>query len=1041
MKKKMLTLLCIICSVSLFGQSFTEWQDPTITQVNRAEMHTNHFAYENLAKAKGFNKTKSSNFLNLNGTWNFNWVDTPSKRPTDFFKLGYNDKGWAKMPVPGMWELNGYAHPIYKNTGYGWAFEFKSAPPLIPTENNYVGSYRREISIPEGWSGKDVIAHFGSVTSNIYLWVNGKFVGYSEDSKLEAEFNITKFIKTGKNVIAFQVWRWSDGSYLEDQDFMRYTGVGRDCYLYAKNVQNIKDIRTTTLLDEQYKNAELVVDVKTSKLAGSIELSLMDGSKEIANNKITKKDINKGVAKVVMPVENPRKWSAEIPNLYRLYATVKDSKGEVLEVIPVNVGFRKVEIKNAQLLVNGQPILIKGANRHEIDPDAGYVISRERMIQDIKIMKENNINAVRTCHYPDNNAWYDLCDIYGIYLVSEANIESHGMKFGDKSLAHDERYLKAHLERNIRNIERSYNHASVIIWSLGNEAGFGENFIKAYDVCKAEDTTRPVQYEMSGDDKRYTDIAAPMYATPDSCISYSSRKVLHIPMIECEYAHAMGNSQGGFEDYWNAVRKYPSFQGGFIWDYVDQSPRWKNEKGQEIYGYAGDFNRYEPTSDVNFLNNGLISPDRKLNPHMDEVSYWYQNIWAESKDLSKGEITVYNEYFFEDLSNFTLNWKVVVNGEVMEQGIVTELNIEPQQTKTVTLDYSTKYCNKKEVVLQMEFVTKKAYGLVAAGSTLASRELIIKTPEAKELSINTVTETNIAAVLPTIVDNHRTFMIVKGENFQIDFTRANGYISRYAVNGEDMMTSNGLITPNFWRAPTDNDFGGGVQKKWAIWRNPTITFESLDKSIKDGLVHVTAKYDMPDVKGKLTLNYVINNVGEILVTQSLEAGEKEIANMFRFGMKMQMPKKYDIIEFYGRGPIENYADRNASTFLGIYTQNVEDQPYPYIRPQETGNKTDIRWWQQKSISGNGIEIVSQKPLSQSALFYTVESLDEGPNKMNGHFPEVEKSDFITLCIDAEQMGLGCVTSWGNRALPTPDHRLPYADRTMTFKISPIKNQF
>ena len=1040
MKLKIITLMCVVYSASLFGQNFTEWQNPTITQINRADMHTNHFAYENLATAKGYDKTKSSNFLSLNGMWNFSWVETPSERPTDFFEPQYNDNDWAKMPVPGMWELNGYGHPIYKNVGYAWAFEAKNTPPTVPTENNHVGSYRREITIPENWDGKQIIAHFGSVTSNIYLWVNGEFVGYSEDSKLEAEFNVTKFVKAGKNTFAFQVWRWCDGTYLEDQDFLRYSGVARESYLYAKNTQNIKDIKTATILDSNYTNAELIVDLETSKISGSIELSLMDGKKEIASKTISKNDIKGNAAQVILPIVNPRKWSAEIPNLYRLYATVKNTAGAIIEVIPINIGFRKVEIKDAQLLVNGQPILIKGTNRHEIDPDNGYVVSRERMIQDIKTMKLNNINAVRTSHYPNDNRWYDLCDKYGIYLVSEANIESHGMGFGKESLAHDKDYLKAHLERNSRNIDRSYNHPSVIIWSLGNEAGFGENFKKAYDACKAQDSNRPVQYEMSGDNKNYTDIAAPMYATPDSCISYSSRVTLHIPMIECEYAHAMGNSQGGFEDYWNAVRKYRSFQGGFIWDFVDQSPRWKNEKGQEIYGYAGDFNRYEPTSDRNFLNNGLISPDRKLNPHMSEVAYWHQNIWAEDNNVAKGDISVYNEFFFEDLSNYNLNWSILADGEIVERGIVTTLDAKPQATQNLKLDYKTNICGCKEFILQMSFTTKVANGLIPAGTTLATKEFIINTPEV-DVCINNVTEQNIDTVLPNIVDNHRTYLIVKGENFQIDFTRSNGYMSRYFVNNEEILTSNGLLTPNFWRAPTDNDFGGQIQQKWSIWNNPTITLESLEKESKDGLVHVTAKYNMPDIKGELTLNYVINNIGEIMVTQSLKTSEEEIANMFRFGMKMQMPKKFDNIKFYGRGPIENYADRNASTFLGIYTQKVEDQPYPYIRPQETGNKTDIRWWQQKSISGNGIEIVSEKPLSQSALFYTVETLDEGPVKKNGHFPELKKSDFITLCIDAEQMGLGCVTSWGVRALPSVDHRLPYADRTMTFKITPIKNQF
>ena len=538
MKKHILTSLLTMMTLSMGAQSFQEWKDPRVNAVNRAPMHTNYFAYESDHAAKKGIKENSANFMTLNGTWKFNWVKDADSRPTDFWKVGFNDKGWNDIPVPGVWELHGYGDPIYVNIGYAWRNQFESNPPYVPNEENHVGSYRREITVPASWKGKDIIAHFGSVTSNMYLWVNGKYVGYSEDSKLEAEFNLTPYLKPGqKNLIAFQVFRWCDGTYLEDQDFFRYSGVGRDCYLYARDKKRIEDIRVTPDLDANYKNGSLSV-VLNLKGSGKVNLTLKDASgKEVATAQATK-----GTA--TLEVENPHKWTAETPYLYTLYASLEGSN----EVIPIKVGFRKVELKNAQVLVNGQPILFKGANRHEMDPDGGYVISKERMIQDIQVMKQFNLNAVRTCHYPDNNLWYELCDQYGIYVVAEANIESHGMGYDEKTLAKRDDYTLAHLERNQRNVQRSFNHPSVLIWSLGNEAGYGPNFEKAYDWIKAEDPSRLVQYEQAGKTGK-TDIYCPMYLGYDRCEEYSKDEQYQKPLIQCEYAHVMGNSEGGFKEY------------------------------------------------------------------------------------------------------------------------------------------------------------------------------------------------------------------------------------------------------------------------------------------------------------------------------------------------------------------------------------------------------------------------------------------------------------------------------------------------------------
>ena len=598
MKKQLVLGLLGACVLSGNAQTFKEWQDPEINAINRAPMHANFFAYENAEMAAKAVKEDSKNFMSLNGTWKFFWVRNADARPTDFWKTGFNDKGWDNLQVPGVWETHGYGDPIYINVGYGWRSRFENNPPYVPTEENHVGSYRREIMVPADWKGKDIIAHFGAVSSNMYLWVNGKFVGYSEDSKLEAEFNLTPYLKPGqKNLIAFQVFRWCDGSYLEDQDFFRYTGVARDCYLYTRNKKRIDDIRVTPDLDSEYKNGSLAINLNL-KGSGNVSLELLDAQNQTVASTEVK---GSGNVSTTLQVENPKKWSAETPYLYTLRATLKDGS-QASEVVPVKVGFRKIELKNAQILVNGQPVLFKGADRHEMDPDGGYVVSRERMIQDIQIMKQFNINAVRTCHYPDDNFWYELCDKYGIYVVAEANIESHGMGYGDKTLAKEPTYKKAHMERNQRNVQRGFNHPSIIFWSLGNEAGYGPNFEAAYDWIKAEDPSRAVQYEQARIEGK-TDIYCPMYANYKWCEEYSKDDKYQKPLIQCEYAHAMGNSQGGFKEYWDLIRKYPKYQGGFIWDFVDQSIRWTGKNGKMIYAYAGDFNRMDDSGDKNFCNN------------------------------------------------------------------------------------------------------------------------------------------------------------------------------------------------------------------------------------------------------------------------------------------------------------------------------------------------------------------------------------------------------------------------------------------------------
>lgn len=1027
MNRTLLTSILGLAAFSASAQSFNEWLDPEVNAVNRAPMHAANFAFRNGENAAlSQERQKSANYLSLNGTWKFNWVNDADQRPTDFWRKDFNDKGWDNIQVPGIWELNGYGDPIYVNTQYAWQSFFKNNPPLVPTENNHVGTYRREIFVPADWKGKEIFAHFGSVTSNIYLWVNGKYVGYSEDSKLETEFNLTPYLIPGKeNLICFQIFRWCDGSYLEDQDFFRFSGVARDSYLFARDKKRIADIRVTPDLENNYTDGILNIDLSLTANA-PVDLILKDAAGNTVANATASKS-----GRTVMKVNNPLKWTAETPNLYTLTASMKGSD----EVIPVNVGFRKIELTGKQILVNGKPVLFKGANRHELDPDGGYVVSPERMLQDIELMKKLNINAVRTCHYPDDPLWYDLCNKYGIYVVAEANIESHGMGYGEETLAKNPAYKKAHMERNQRNVQRNFNHPSIIFWSLGNEAGYGPNFTDAYEWIKKEDPSRAVQYEQARADGM-TDIFCPMYYGYDGMQKYAEKSDITKPLIQCEYAHAMGNSLGGFKEYWDLIRKYPSLQGGFIWDFVDQAVRTKGKDGVEIYAYGGDFNDYDG-SDNNFCVNGIVSPDRVPNPHADEISYYYQNIWTTPADLASGKLKVYNENFFRDLSDLNLDWVVLNNGVPVRSGRIDNINVAPGKTESISIPYG-EISGEGEWLLNVDYTLKNAEGLLPAGHSIAREQFLLK--EGKSCAcVKTPVQPNMATPVASIVNNQRNHLIVNGDNFSIEFNRYNGFMSKYVVDGTEMIAEEGMLTPNFWRAPTDNDYGANLQNKFRAWKKPTMKLTSLKAEEKDGMILVNADYDMPDVKAKLAMTYVINGVGDVKVTEALTTEKgADVSGMFRFGMQMQMPLAFSNIQYYGRGPIENYIDRNHSTRIGLYDQTVSEQFYPYIRPQETGTKTDVRYWKQLDNAGNGLEFKAAVPFSASALNYSIDSLDDGVSKGQSHSPEVKKADYTNLLIDKIQMGLGCEDSWGRTA--RPEYLVPYSDYTFTFVMHPVFHQ-
>ncbi len=1016
MRKLIITTALLSVATALSAQTMTEWQNQKVNQVNRLPMHTAFTPHNQQVKADR---------VSLNGTWRFLWVENADERPTNFFRTDFNDASWATMPVPGMWELNGYGDPIYVNIGYAWRNDYQSNPPTVPTAKNHVGSYRRTITIPADWKGQDVIAHFGSVTSNIYLWVNGRFVGYSEDSKLEREFDVTSYVHPGENQISFQVFRWCDGTYLEDQDFWRLSGVARDSYLYARPKARVADIRVTPDLDAAYTDGTLRVALTTVG-SPTVKLTLLapDGI-EIASQ-----TAQKGAA--TFSVANVEKWSAETPTLYTLRVDATKG-GKTTESFDVKVGFRKVEIKNAQLLVNGQPILIKGVDRHELDPDGGYVVSRERMLQDLQIMKKYNINAVRTSHYPNDDLWYQLCDSVGIYVVAEANLESHGMGYGSETLAIRPEWAQAHLERNQRNVQRNYNHPSVIIWSLGNEAGDGENFEKCYDWIKQEDSSRPVQYERAGFN-RWTDIYCPMYLSQKGCEDYATNPNLDRPLIQCEYAHAMGNSGGGFAEYLDLIRKYPNYQGGFIWDFVDQGLRSTDSRGRMIYAYGGDYNAYD-ASDLNFCDNGLISPDRVPNPHMDETGYQYQSIWTSPVDLGRGEVEVRNEQFFADLSNYTLRWTLLHDGAALQQGIIDDCNVAPQQTRRLTIPYTLPSNLSGEWLLNVEYVTRSEQQLVPAGHVQARGQLEIRPYDfPTELTVNASAET------ATVDQSNANRLIVSGSRMLVEFDRHSGLMSRYEVGGRDMLADGGTLRPSFWRAPTDNEYGAGAQQSRRVWCDTPLNVKSINASAESNPAKVTVEYDMPTVNATLTMEYLIGADGSIVLTQTMTPAANAAAqsDMPRFGVVIDMPREFATSRYYGRGPVENYSDRCTSAFLGQYEQTVAEQAYPYIRPQETGSKTGMRRWSQLNAGGKGLTFTSTAPFIASATNYTVASLDEGREKQNGHFQSVDPADHVLLYIDSEQTGVGGIDSWSWQALPLEQYRVPFGEHTLRLLISPAK---
>ena len=1042
-------------TVAIQQPTFTEWHDLQVNEINRLPLHTMHFAYDPNdfagTGAEYLDKKKSMNYLSLEGTWKFNWVANADERPTDFYKTDLDDSKWNNIQMPGNWEMLGYGQPEYVNNGFAWRGHFDQQPPAVPTKDNHVGSYRREINIPSNWDGKRVIAHFGSVTSNIYLYVNGKFAGYAEDSKVAAEFDITPFLKKGKNLIAFQTFRWCDGSWCEDQDFWRLSGPARENYLYARSKDHrLLDVRVETDLKNNYKDGYLNI---TAKVQGNtlayFGLYDPDGKEVIVTGT---DNVKNGVAKYQLRVKNVRKWSAETPNLYTLVVSPIQNGGMYLpyEIVQVKVGFRKVEIKNKQFLVNGQPVLLKGADRHEMDPDEGYNVSEQRMIQDIMMMKRMNINAVRTCHYPDDPRWYDLCDKYGLYVVAEANQESHGFGYGDDAAAKKPEFAKQIMERNQHNVSMFYNHPSIVTWSMGNETVMGDNFLQAYKWIKSQDKTRPVQYEQARRGEG-TDIFCPMYYPVAASEKYAKDPNSPMPLIQCEYNHTMGNSGGNLSDYWDLIRKYPILQGGFDWDFVDQALhrnivkpmsilpyKMNNEELRKIeYCYGGDYNKYDP-SDNNFNCNGIIGPDRQMNPHAYEVAYQYQNIWAKMVNAETGEVSVHNENFFRDLSNYALAWSLEEDGVETQNGTIADLDVPAQQTRNFTIPYDKSKIKGKEVFLNIDFRLKEAEPLLTAGQVMAYAQLPVVTKQACCGDCSKMLAQGHGKKKMKLAAKKNNVVAVTTPNLTFKIDRSTGLISEYVYNGKSLLGEGGTLKPNFWRAPTDNDMGAGLQKKFKAWKNPQMNLKNIEvkKDKKTNSVTILTSFDMPEVQGQMDITYVVfANTGAVKVTEDFKATEgAKVSDMFRFGMLMQMPYTMEKSNYYGRGPIENYSDRKDCMRIGVYTDDADNQYFPYIRPQESGTKSDIRWWKQTDATGLGLQVKSCTPFYASAIHFDTEELDDGDEKEQRHSFDLKKSKFTNLFLDSAHMGVGGENSWG--AWPLEKYRVHYGNKTFTFTLIP-----
>lgn len=1033
----------IVVSMYIFNSyaQNPEWENPAINAINKEPARATFMGYETESSAKTDDYSKSPWYLSLNGTWKFHWVGQPEKRPADFYKNEYNVSRWDDIPVPSDWQLHGYDYPIYLNIAY----PHPKNQPYIPHDYNPVGSYKRSFNIPSDWKNKLVFIHFGAVNSAFYLWINGHYVGYSQDSKTPAEFNITKYLQEGENTVAVEVYRWCDGSYLEDQDFFRLSGIERDVYLFATPLARISDFFLKAGLDEQYNNGTFNLNVTLNNATGknlknySLIVNMYD---DVTNERvltqtrkinIPKSNITEIEFNATLP--NVKQWTAEHPNLYTLTLQFTDNKGSVVQTTGCKAGFRTIEIKNGQLLVNGKAILFKGVNRHEHDPVTGHVVSVESMIQDIQLMKQFNLNAVRTSHYPNDPMWYKLCDKYGLYLINEANIESHGYGYKpDETLGNNPDYLESHLYRVSNMVERDKNHPSVILWSMGNEAGTGINFLAVYKWTKQRDNSRPVHYERAEKEtditERHTDVITDMYASIPHIQRYLAKDPER-PFFWCEYAHAMGNSTGNLQDLWDFVESQPKHQGGFIWDWVDQGLLTKNDKGRNIWGYGGDFEPEGVYHDQNFCCNGLVSPDRSIHPGIWEVKKVYQYIKFYAVDVNLYQFEIKNMYDFTSLKNYKITWELQRNGKNIQDGELPILDVAPGKSKVIRLDgINFQPSSDSEYFINFTATALKSTAMIPEGHIVATEQF--------ELQFNFADPDIKASEYPAVqlISANEAYTLI-GKNFKVVFNRNKGCLSEYLLNNESILAGN--LEINFWRAPNDNDFGNQMQIRLKPWKNAgknrMVTKDSVIK-LNDAAYKLVFEFDLPDVASKYQTIYHVQGNGEIIVHNAFTPGEKDFIELPRFGMSLALNQGFDNLKWFGRGPYENYSDRKTASFAGLYESKVSDQFYPYCRPQETGYKTDVRWLTLSDSNGKGLKFKGMPFVCFSALHYDIEDLDPGEKKLNIHPPDLDPRPEIFLNIDYGQMGVGGDNSWG--ALPHDKYRLFQKEYSYSFSISPVE---
>lgn len=1050
--KLKLTGLLLTVPFAGFAQTLpTELQTPEITSVNRLPMKATSFAYENRLLANAGQKEKSAFFLSLNGLWKFNWVQDPTQRPLDFYKKDFNDAQWTNFKVPANWEVNGYGLPIYVNQPYEFAGRQKTggdlnAPFDIPEHNNPVGSYRKKFTVPADWKGREVFIHLGAVKSAFFIWVNGVKVGYSEDSKLAAEFDITRYVQEGENLVALEVYRWSDGSYLECQDMWRISGIERDVYVYSTPSLDLVDYKVTAGLDNTYTTGDLQlnatinsykIDKRTNHSkpdAFSVDAELVDRE----GNSVWKesgKDIHtvlgnyRSTVSFHQQVPQVHTWSAETPYLYTLYITLKNKDGQVLEVVPQYIGFRSIEIKDRNLLVNGKRVLLKGVNRHEHNATQGHTLTHADMEKDMEMMKKLNVNAVRHSHYPPDPYWMELCDKYGLYVIDEANIESHGRYYDlEYSFANDRQWRKPHLDRIQRMYERDKNHPAVITWSLGNEAGNGTNMYEGYDWLKQTDN-RPVQYERAENDYN-TDMIVPQYPSPNSLGRYAQRNPDRL-LIMSEYAHIMGNSLGNFQEYWDKIENTPLLQGGFIWEWIDQSiDTVKN--GKRIMAYGGDFPLSGPVdenfSDNDFCVKGVVTAYRGLTPMAVEVRKVYQHI--KTNWDGNNRITVRNNYFFRNLDNIQVSWELLQDGQVINKGIIDRINVAPQNAVAVDIPVKTTLSKEHEYFLNIRYLLREAEPFLEKGYAIAAEQFFIGE---KTTGVGMTTAKSGAL---KVAENGKQ-LTLQGKDFSIAFDLEKGLLNSYTLKGQQLLQQG--PQPAFWRAPTDNDLGAGYNRSLRGWRNAyeqgsalTVASHKTDNCYE---VVFTKKLLNGDAIAEQTFS--VYGDGAVKVENRFKAVSGKYKVLYRVGNDLQVNKQLNKIRFYGRGPWENYWDRKTASFVGTYSQTLEEQYFPYARPQESGNKTDVRWVALTNQQGKGLQFeMTDSLLNFAALPYSLDDLDPEINKKQYHSGELVKRNEIYLHIDLRQSGLQGIDSWGSQ--PLEQYRIPYANNQYSYWIKPIR---